>query len=84
MGVDIRRVGALCLSMLGGSRQRSVLGRAWMMIGWSYAMVVGRSLEIWSLGMDLAEDTWSEVSLGISGMAIVVVENQHTYSNCSQ
>ena len=34
--------------------------------------------------MDLAEDTWSEVSLGISGMAIVVVANQQAYSNCLQ
>ena len=39
--------------------------------------MVGRSLE-----MDLAEDiwdTWSEVSLGSSGMSIVVVESQRTY-----
>ena len=26
--------------------------------------------------MDLAEETWSEVSLGSSGMAIAIVENQ--------
>jgi hypothetical protein len=30
-------------------------------------MVVGRSLEIWSLE---TEDTWSEVSLGSSGMVV--------------
>ena len=38
--------------------------------------MIGRSLvEIWSSEMaDLAEDTWSEVSLGSCGMAIVVVE----------
>lgn len=40
--------------------------------------MVGSLLEIWSPEMDLAEDTWSEVSLGSSGMAIVVVENQRT------
>ena len=36
-------------------------------------MVVGRSLEIWFTEMDLA---WSEVSLGSSGMAMVVVQYQ--------
>ena len=41
--------------------------------------MVGRSRDIWSSGMDLAEDTWSEVSLGIRGMAIVaIVENLRT------
>jgi hypothetical protein len=44
-------------------------------------MVVGRVLEIWSSDMDLMEDTWSEVSLGSSGMAIMVrvVQIQRTY-----
>jgi len=35
--------------------------------------VVGISLEIWSSEKDLAEETWSEVSLGSSGMAMVIV-----------
>ena len=40
--------------------------------------MVGRSLKIWPSGMGMA-DTWSDVSLGSSGMAIVVVQNQRTY-----
>ena len=41
--------------------------------------MVGRSLEICSSEMDLAEDTWSEMSLGSSSMTIVViVENQRS------
>jgi hypothetical protein len=51
-------------------------------------MVVGRSPEIWFSEMDLAEDTWSEVSLGGSGMAIqfAVVGDQRTcnYLFCLQ
>ena len=74
MGVDIKRVGALSTSMSGGWRQKSVLAGAWIMIGSSYTMVVGRSLETWSSEVVLKEDAWSEVSFGSSGMAIVLVE----------
>ena len=67
IGLEIRKVGALLISVIGGLRQRLVPGRAWIVIGWSYAMVVGRSLEI-SSDMDLIEDTWSEVSSGSPGI----------------
>jgi len=47
--------------------------------------VVGRSLEISSWERDLAEDTWSEVSLGTFGMAIVwIVENEQNISCLQQ